>query len=86
MKDLGESNLYIWGYRIYRDRFGKLLGLSQSMYIDNMLCTRPDVSFVVSVTSKFQSIYGEEHWAAVKNILKYLRRTEDLFLVYGEGV
>ena len=50
-----------------------------------MLCTKPDVSFALSVTSRFQSIYGEEHWAAVKNILKYLRRTKDLFLVYGEG-
>lgn len=26
-----------------------------------------------------------EHWNAVKNILKYLRRTKDLFLVYGGG-
>ena len=24
-----------------------------------------------------------EHWTAVKNILKYLKRTKDLFLVYG---
>ena len=23
------------------------------------------------------------HWAAVKNILKYLKRSKDLFLVYG---
>ncbi|KAL4302153.1 hypothetical protein GQ457_10G012010 [Hibiscus cannabinus] len=26
---------------------------------------------------------GEGHWTAVKNILKYLRRTKDVFLVYG---
>ncbi|KAK8554368.1 hypothetical protein V6N12_031332 [Hibiscus sabdariffa] len=26
---------------------------------------------------------GESHWVAVKNILKYLRRTKDVFLVYG---
>ncbi|KAK8576145.1 hypothetical protein V6N13_090622 [Hibiscus sabdariffa] len=26
---------------------------------------------------------GEGHWIAVKNILKYLRRTKDVFLVYG---
>nr|GFB70332.1 retrotransposon protein, putative, Ty1-copia subclass [Tanacetum cinerariifolium] len=26
---------------------------------------------------------GEEHWIAVKNILKYLRNTKDMFLVYG---
>nr|GFA65763.1 retrotransposon protein, putative, Ty1-copia subclass [Tanacetum cinerariifolium] len=26
---------------------------------------------------------GEEHWTAVKNILKYLRNTKDMFMVYG---
>ncbi|KAK9043228.1 hypothetical protein V6N11_071575 [Hibiscus sabdariffa] len=26
---------------------------------------------------------GEGHWTVVKNILKYLRRTKDVFLVYG---
>nr|GFB18654.1 hypothetical protein [Tanacetum cinerariifolium] len=26
---------------------------------------------------------GKAHWTAVKNILKYLRRTKDMFLVYG---
>ncbi|WVZ70691.1 hypothetical protein U9M48_019334 [Paspalum notatum var. saurae] len=36
-----------------------------------MICTRPDVSFALS------------HWIAVKNILKYLRRTKDAFLVFG---
>ncbi|GJT77134.1 retrotransposon protein, putative, ty1-copia subclass [Tanacetum coccineum] len=28
---------------------------------------------------------GEPHWTAVKNILKYLRNTKDMFLVYGEN-
>ncbi|KAL4324576.1 hypothetical protein GQ457_11G024470 [Hibiscus cannabinus] len=27
---------------------------------------------------------GEGHWTVVKNILKYLRRTKDVFLVYGD--
>ena len=36
MKDLGEAS-YILGMRIYRDRSKKLLGLSQSTYIDTML-------------------------------------------------
>ncbi|GKF52347.1 hypothetical protein Tco_0159257, partial [Tanacetum coccineum] len=26
---------------------------------------------------------GELHWTTVKNILKYLRNTKDMFLVYG---
>ncbi|KAK8943207.1 hypothetical protein KSP39_PZI008734 [Platanthera zijinensis] len=135
MKDLGEAT-YILGIKIYRDRSKKLLGLTQSTYIEKvlkrfnmleskkgflpmshgvnlskdqcpiscedkdrmklipyasaigsimyaMLCTRPDVSFALSMTSRYQSDPGECHWIAVKNILKYLRRTKDVFLVYG---
>ena len=48
-----------------------------------MLCTRPDVAHSISVTSRYQSNPGEDHWKAVKNILKYLRRTKDIFLVFG---
>jgi hypothetical protein len=48
-----------------------------------MLCTRSNVSYVVSVTNRYQSNYGEAHWTTVKNILKYLRRTKDVFLVFG---
>ena len=136
MKDLGEAT-YILGIRIYRDRAKKMIGLSQSLYIEKvlkrfsmldskrgllpfrhgihlsksmspqtdeerlkmsrvpyasavgslmyaMLCTRPDIAYAVSVTSRYQSNPGEQHWIAVKNILKYLRRTKDIMLVYGK--
>ncbi|GJW24467.1 hypothetical protein Tco_0038278 [Tanacetum coccineum] len=46
-------------------------------------CTRPDVAFAQNITSQFQQNPGELHWTAVKNILKYLRNTKDIFLVYG---
>ncbi|GJS83880.1 retrotransposon protein, putative, ty1-copia subclass [Tanacetum coccineum] len=46
-------------------------------------CTRPDVVFAQNLTSRFQQNPGELHWTAVKNILKYLRNTKDMFLVYG---
>ncbi|GJW15258.1 retrotransposon protein, putative, ty1-copia subclass [Tanacetum coccineum] len=46
-------------------------------------CTRPDVAFAQNITSQFQQNPGELHWTAVKNILKYLRNTKDMFLVYG---
>ena len=45
-----------------------------------MLCTRLDVSYALSVMNKFQSNPCEGHWVAVKNILKYLRSTKDVFL------
>ena len=48
-----------------------------------MLCTRPDVSYALSTTSRYQSDPGESHWTAVKNILKYLRRTKDAIILYG---
>ena len=135
MKDLGDAT-YILGIRIYRDRSRRMIGLSQSTYIDKvlhrfgmqeakrgfvpmshgisiskenspkslddkdrmskvpyasaigsimyaMICTRPDVSYALSMTSRYQSMPGEGHWTTVKNILKYLKRTKDQFLVYG---
>ncbi|KAK8560082.1 hypothetical protein V6N12_012885 [Hibiscus sabdariffa] len=135
MKDLGEAT-YILGVKTYRDRSRRLIGLSQSTYIDKvlkrfsmeeskrgflpmrhgislskemcpstpqerermsqisyasaigsimyaMICTRPDLSYALSMTNRYQTNPGEGHWIAVKNILKYLRRTKDVFLVYG---
>ncbi|KAK2357253.1 secreted RxLR effector protein [Trifolium repens] len=137
MKDLGEA-AYILGIKIYRDRSKRLLGLSQSMYIDTILkrynmenskrgylpvgmgvslsrencpktleerermsrvpyasavgaimytmtCTRPDVAYALGVISRYQANPGEEHWKVVKTILKYLRRTKDQFLIYGDS-
>nr|GEX86037.1 retrotransposon protein, putative, Ty1-copia subclass [Tanacetum cinerariifolium] len=46
-------------------------------------CTCPDVAFAQNMTSRFQQNPGEEYWTAVKNILKYIRNTKDMFMVYG---
>ena len=48
-----------------------------------MLCTHLDVSYALSVTSRYQSNFSETHWTTVKSILMYLRRTKDVFLVFG---
>ena len=50
-----------------------------------MLCTRPYVSYALSVMSIYQSDPGMGHWVAVKNILKCLRKTKDVFLIYRDG-
>ena len=134
-KDLGEA-AYILGIKIYRDRSRRLIGLSQSTYLDKvlkkfkmdqakkgflpvlqgvklsktqcpttaedrekmkdvpyasaigsimyaMLCTRPDVCLPISLAGRYQSNPGVDYWTAVKNILKYLKRTKDMFLIYG---
>ena len=48
-----------------------------------MTCTRPDVSFALSMVSRYQGNPGKAHWIVVKNILKYLRRTKHWVLVLG---
>jgi hypothetical protein len=57
------------------------LAIGSIMYA--MLCMCPDVSFALSATSMYQSNYGDSHWIIVKNILNYLRRTKEAFLVFG---
>jgi hypothetical protein len=47
-----------------------------------MICTSTNVSYALSATSKYQSNYGDTHWTIVTNILKYLRRTKEAFLVF----
>ena len=59
------------------------LAIGSLMYI--MLCTQLDIAHAMSVTSKYQSNPGEEHWTSVKYILKYLRRTKDIFLIFENG-
>ena len=48
-----------------------------------MLCTKPDVFLAISLAARYQSNPGVDHWTMVKNILKYLKRTKDMFLIYG---
>ena len=48
-----------------------------------MMCTRPDLCLAISMAGRYQSNPGVDHWTAVKNILKYLKRTKDMFLIYG---
>uniref|UniRef100_A0A3Q7GEA4 Reverse transcriptase Ty1/copia-type domain-containing protein n=1 Tax=Solanum lycopersicum TaxID=4081 RepID=A0A3Q7GEA4_SOLLC len=42
-----------------------------------------DLAHAVSVVSRFMGQPGREHWQAVKRILRYLRGTSDVGLIYG---
>ncbi|GKA47331.1 retrotransposon protein, putative, ty1-copia subclass, partial [Tanacetum coccineum] len=86
MKDLGEA-VYILGIKIYQDRSKRLIGLCQSAYIkkilkryymENSKCG----TIPMQEKLKFSKSQGDAHWTAVKNILKYLCNTKDMFLVY----
>ena len=47
-----------------------------------MMCTHPDICYVVRLTSRFQSNSGIKHWMAVKIILRYLKGTTDYVMCY----
>ncbi|GKB53242.1 hypothetical protein Tco_0903995 [Tanacetum coccineum] len=51
------------------------------MYL--MVCTRPNIAYAVSVVSRYLANPGKSYWEAVKSILKYLRGTANVRLVYG---
>src|SRR6266536_4242893 len=48
-----------------------------------MLCTKPVVYLAMSLARGYDSDPGVDHWTAVKLILRYLKRTKEMFLGYG---
>ena len=60
----------------YRQLVGALL------YLAN--CTRPDIAQAVSSCARFGSNPGPVHWKALKQVLRYLKGTQSLGLVYGK--
>ncbi|XP_031275764.1 secreted RxLR effector protein 161-like [Pistacia vera] len=47
-----------------------------------MISTRPDLSFVISLLSRFMSNSGMEHWTALKWVLKYVSGSLNVGLEY----
>nr|KYP63408.1 Retrovirus-related Pol polyprotein from transposon TNT 1-94 [Cajanus cajan] len=46
------------------------------------VCTRLDLSFVISVLGRFLSNAGHAHWVATKKVMRYLQKTKEYMLVY----
>ncbi|UYV74577.1 hypothetical protein LAZ67_12000185 [Cordylochernes scorpioides] len=60
----------------YQQAIGNLLWLAGM--------TRPDIAYAVSYLSKFNSSPLQQHWNAVKHLLRYLKKTKDLKLVFSK--
>ena len=56
------------------------LAIESLMYA--MIYTQPDIIHAMSIISRYQSNPKEEYRIFVKFILKYLRRTKDIFLIF----
>lgn len=57
--------------------------ISNLMYA--MMCTRPDICYVVGMVSRYQLNPGRAHWTAIKRILRYLRGSTNYSLCYQGG-
>ncbi|CAM8981584.1 unnamed protein product [Rhodiola kirilowii] len=49
-----------------------------------MTSTRPDIAFAVGKLSRYTSNPSEDHWKGVHRVLRYLKGTMNLGLVYSE--
>ena len=47
------------------------------------LVTRPDIAFAVTSLCQFMSAPTNDHWQAVKRVMRYLQGTRHHELVYG---
>ena len=56
------------------------LALGSLIYV--MLCTRPNICYVVGIVNRYQSNLEPKHRTKVKYIFKYLRRTRYYMLTY----
>jgi hypothetical protein len=61
---------------LYRSIIGSL------RYLVN---TRPDISYAVSILSRFMESPAEQHWAAMKQLLRYVRGTVNYGCRYKKG-
>ena len=69
--------------RDYMSRVPYSSAVGSLMYA--MVCSRPDLSFAVSVVSRYMANPGKEHWKAVQWIFRYLRGTVDVCLQFGRN-
>ncbi|XP_073039066.1 secreted RxLR effector protein 161-like [Primulina eburnea] len=51
----------------------------------SMVSTRPDIAYGLGLISRFMSKPSREHWQAVKWLLRYLKETKKLKLVYSRS-
>jgi hypothetical protein len=47
-----------------------------------LVCTRPDLAFVIGILGRYQSNLGIEHWRMIKKALRYVQGTKGLMLTY----
>ena len=51
-----------------------------------MISTRPNIAHAISVTSRYMTSYGKEHWSALKWLVRYMRGATNVGILFdGNG-
>ncbi|KAL0352254.1 UNVERIFIED_CONTAM: Copia protein [Sesamum calycinum] len=82
VKGYGRKMIFLNGFveeHIYMDQPEGFTSVGE-----DQKCTKLDVAYALSVMSSYQACAREADWSAVKTILKYLKRTKNMFLIYGD--
>ena len=57
--------------------------IGSAMYA--MISTRPDLAQTISVTSRYMSNHGKEHWSAIKWLMRYLKGSTEVGILFDGG-
>ena len=60
--------------RLYQSLVGSLMYLAT--------CTRPDIAYAVATLARFSSKPNQAHWVAAKRVLRYLKGTSNLGILF----
>ena len=72
--DFNDSSPFLEDSTLYREIVGSLIYL--------MVCTRPDISYIVTKLSQYLSNPTTEHLNIAKNVLRYLKGTKSQGLLF----
>ena len=65
------------------DKAGYLAVVGALLYLATFTC--PDISFAVSTLGRHFQKLTTRHWVGIKHLLRYLRETENLELLYTQS-
>jgi hypothetical protein len=69
--------------KVLEDQYPYKEALGALLYLAN--CSRPDIAFAVSVLARASNEPTKRHWAGIKQVMRYLARTQDYGLLYQRG-
>ena len=83
MKFSKKQYLHTDEEKCYMSRVPYASAVGSLMYV--MVCTRPDIAYVVGVVSRFLSNPAKENWEGIKWILRYPKGTSEMCLCFRKS-